>query len=235
MCHRYRWAADQCEGRDVLEVACGAGQGLAVLQDTARSLSAGDFSPEVLANAQDAAGGVPLSCFGAEALPFPDNSFDCVLLFEALYYVDPGAFFSEARRVVRDGGKVLIVTANKDLFDFTPSPFTKRYLGAAELQREMDEAGFNVELFGYLDTSKVGWRQRILRPVKALASKLGLMPKTMRGKEWLKKLFFGSMVDMPASLKGIPFDYAPPKPISGASPDHRHKVIYCRGTIRQKG
>ena len=35
-CHRYHWAAQYCEGKDVLEVACGAGQGL----DVRRS---GDF------------------------------------------------------------------------------------------------------------------------------------------------------------------------------------------------
>jgi SAM-dependent methyltransferase len=235
ICHRYHWAASQCEGKDVLEMACGAGQGLAPLRRVARSLVAGDYSPEVLANAKIVAGDVPLHTFRAEATPFDTASFDRILLFEALYYIDAKVFLAEARRLLRPGGALLIATANKDLYDFTPSPFTTRYLGAKELSTELAEAGFDVELFAYLDTSRVSPRQRVLRPVKALASRLGLIPKTLRGRERLKMLFFGSLTEMPATLDGIAFNYEPPIPISGDIADGRHKVIYCRAGLSQKG
>jgi SAM-dependent methyltransferase len=235
ICHRYHWAASQCHGLDVLEVACGAGQGLATLKRAAGSLVAGDYSPEVLENARRIAGDVPLYTFKAEAIPFESNSFDRILLFEALYYVDAQAFFTEARRLLRKGGMVLIATANKDLYDFTPSPFTTRYLGAKELSRELREAGFDVELFGYLDTAKAGFRQHLLRPAKALAGRLGLIPETLRGRERLKELFFGLMIEMPATLEGIAFDYEPPFAIGGEAPDRRHKVLYCRAVLSRKG
>lgn len=227
MCHRYHWAALSCERRDVLEVACGAGQGLNVLAKPAKSLVAGDYSPEVLANAIAGFPHVPLTVFGAESLPFADASFDVVVLFEALYYVDAEAFFAEADRVLRPGGHLLVCTANKDLYDFTPSPFTKRYLGARELAEELAARGFSVELAGYIDTVNLSLRQRVFRPLKAIVSRFGLMPKTMRGKQLLKKLFFGEMTEMPADLAGVPFDYEQPTPI-GPGPDRRHKVIYCR-------
>lgn len=232
MCHRYHWAADACAGRDVLEVACGAGQGLEILRRKAGSLKAGDYSPEVLEVARKNFGAsIPLSVFSAEDLPFPDDSLDCILLFEALYYVNPPeAFFAEAARVLRPGGTLLITTANKDLYDFHPSPFAHRYLGVKELSRELGNAHFTTEMWGYLDTSKVSTRQRVLRPVKAMASKLGIIPKTMRGKQWLKKLFFGEMAVMPASLADVPFDYLPPVPIPANIEDTAHKVIYCRAT-----
>lgn len=232
MCHRYHWAANSCAGLDVLEVACGAGQGLEILRRKVGSLRAGDYSPEVLEVAQRNFGeSVPLSVFGAENMPFPDASLDCVLLFEALYYVDPPeSFFLEAARVLRPGGCLLITTANKDLYDFHPSPFAQRYLGVTELSRELGSVGFTSEMWGYLDTSKVSIRQRVLRPVKALASKLGLIPKTMHGKEWLKKLFFGEMATMPASLADVPFTYAPPVSVPPNTEDRAHKVIYCRAT-----
>lgn len=198
-------------------------------------MAAGDYSPEVLATAKANFCGVPLEIFGAEALPFPDNSFDRVILFEAIYYVDSSAFFSEAKRVLREGGSLLIATANKDLYDFTPSPYTTRYLGAVELAAELTAAGFTVGLAGYLDVGTVDFRQRILRPVKAVASRLGMMPKTMRGKELLKKLFFGEMVEMPTDLAAVEFAYAPPIPIDGTSPSRRHKVLYCRAELRQEG
>ena len=235
ICHRYHWAASQCHGLDVLEVACGAGQGLATLKRAAGSLAAGDYSSEILEHARFIASDVPLYTFKAEAIPFAPNTFDRILLFEALYYVDAQAFFGEARRLLRKGGTVLIATANKDLYDFTPSPFTTRYLGAKELSSELSEAGFNVELLGYLDTAKVEFRQRLLRPAKALASRLGLIPQTLRGRERLKKLFFGSMTEMPATLEGVAFDYEPPRTISGDAPDRRHKVLYCRAVLSRKG
>lgn len=230
-CHRYHWASTLCRDLDTLEVACGAGQGLRILSAKAKSLAAGDFSPEVLATAIANFPEQKLSVFGAEALPFPDASFDAVILFEALYYVDAMAFFAEARRVLRPGGKLLVVSANKDLYDFTPSPFTKRYLGAAELASELSVYGFSTELSGYLDTTRTSARQRLLRPVKALASRLGLMPRTMHGKERLKKLFFGEMTVMPADLAPVSFDYQPPEPIT-AEANRRHKVIYCHAILQ---
>jgi SAM-dependent methyltransferase len=234
MCHRYHWAAKQCRNLDILEVACGAGPGLRILQRAAKSLHAGDYSPEVLSRASGRFGDVSLSAFSAESLPFADRSFDRILLFEALYYVETDDFFAEARRVLRPGGALLLVTANKDLYDFTPSPHAKRYLGAAELARELANHGFEVTLAGYLDVSDAGLRQRVLRPLKALATRLGMMPKTMHGKERLKKLFFGSLTAMPADISEMEFDYIPPTPL-GPVADRRHKVIYCRADLRQEG
>lgn len=228
-CHRYRWAASLCEGRDVLEVACGSGPGLGLLSDHARSLNAGDISPELLECVDAAYGGaIAVKPFSAEDIPFSDESFDVVLLFEALYYIPhPEAFFAEARRVLRPGGRLLIVTANKDLFDFTASPYSQRYLGVAELTSELGAAGFRPTFGGVIDTRTVSMRQRLLRPVKLIASRLDLIPKTMHGKTWLKKLFFGEMTSMPADIREIPVAYSPPVPLPAGMVDAVHKVIYC--------
>jgi ubiquinone/menaquinone biosynthesis C-methylase UbiE len=228
-CHRYHWAAQSCGGLDVLEVACGSGPGLGLLRTVAQKLVAGDVSPEVLQYAKSTYGvGISLEVFGAEDLPFADMSFDRILMFEALYYVERvNCFFAEAWRVLKSGGELLIVTANKDLYDFTPSPYSRRYLGVIELERELNEAGLSPQFFGLTDTRQVPFRQRVLRPVKFMVSCLGLMPKTMRSKERFKKLFFGEMTTMPGDIVDIPFNYFPPSPISRARPDKRHKVIYC--------
>lgn len=231
--HRYRWAASLCRDHDVLEVACGAGQGLGLLAASAASVTAGDYSPEVLAVAQrNHSKRAGLTCFGAEELPFADNSFDSVLLFEALYYVEqPAAFFAEARRVLRPGGQLLVVTANKDLFDFTPSPYSKVYLGVAELTSALAAAGFAPTFAALIDTCKVPLRQRLLRPVKTLVSRLGLMPTTMHGKAWMKRIFFGEMAVMPADLADCPIDYHPPLPIPAGVANLTHKVLYCRAEL----
>lgn len=232
-CHRYHWASQYCEGKDVLEVACGAGQGLGLLMAHARSVVAGDISPEVLETAKRTYGNsISLAVFGAEELPFSDDSMDVILMFEALYYVPNTAqFFAEARRVLRPEGKLLIVTANKDLYDFTPSPYAKRYLGVRELQRELYASSFVSDFWGLIDTRTVSLRQRILRPIKRIVTSFGLVPKTMNGKTWMKKLFFGEMAVMPENIVDLSFEYVAPTPIAASIADKVHKVIYCSASL----
>ena len=233
MSHRYHWAALYCGQKDVLEVACGSGPGLGILTRVAQSLEAGDFSAEILALAQrHYAGRVGLTRFDAQSLPFAAASKDVIILFEAIYYVpDAARFVQECRRVLRSRGKVLIATANKDLPDFNPSPFSHSYYGAADLARLFDANGFDCELFGYLPVGSVSWRQKLLRPVKKLVVALNLMPKTMAGKKLLKRLVFGRLTPMPAELptQGTRID-APAR--LEAQPDRTYKVLYCCATLR---
>jgi SAM-dependent methyltransferase len=233
-CNRYYWARQFVEGGDVIEAACGAGQGLGYLAQHAKSVVGGDISAEVMGRARATYGdAIDLRVFDAAAMPWPDNSFDTVLLFEAIYYLpDVDNFFKEARRVLKPGGHLLIATANKDLYDFNPSPFSIRYFGITDLAELCERHGFESSFWGFVDTSKVSLRQRILRPVKSMAARLGLIPKTMGGKELLKKLFFGTMVEMPASILDTPVPYVEPTLLSAERPDIRHKVIYCAARMR---
>ncbi len=216
-----------------LEVACGAGPGLRYLAECARSVKAGDFSPEVLARAQRHIGAdVELRVFDAQNMPYPDASFDVVIIFEALYYV-PSAekFLAEAKRVLRPGGVLLISNANRDLYDFNPSPHSTIYHGVVELRRLLERAGFKPSFFGYLKVDQVSLRQRILRPIKKIAVDLNLMPKTMAGKKLLKRLVFGQMVPMPDTVVEGLVSYGPPEPIEASGPDHIHKVFYCAARL----
>jgi SAM-dependent methyltransferase len=233
MSHRYHWAALHCNQKDVLEVACGSGQGLGILGRVAASVEAGDFSSEILELARrHYAGRVNLSQFDAQALPFADHSKDVIILFEAIYYVpDAARFVSECRRVLRPNGKVLIATANKDLSDFNPSPFSHRYYGVAELTQLLNSHGFEVEVFGYLPIGSVSWRQKVLRPIKRLAVALHLVPKTMGGKKLLKRLVFGRLTPMPAELPVRSGPIVAPVRL-GSAPDVAHKVLYCCATLR---
>ncbi len=229
MCNRYYWARQFVEGRDLVEAGCGAGQGLDYLALHARSVSAGDISAEVLQRARGTYGDrFDLRVFDAAAMPWGDGSFDAVILFEAIYYLpDVDAFMREVKRVLRPGGYLLVATANKDLYDFVPSPFSVDYYGVEELARLAGKHGFSAEFWGYVDTATVSARQRILRPVKSVASRLGLIPKTMGSKELLKRLFFGRLVKMPASILEAPVKYVEPTRLPADRADKRFKVIYC--------
>src|SRR2546427_9416346 len=85
---RYHFAADHCLGKVVLEVACGAGQGLGYLAKKAKLVVGGDYTENLLRVAQRSYNRrVPLLHLDAHALPFRDSSFDVVLLYEAIYYL----------------------------------------------------------------------------------------------------------------------------------------------------
>ncbi len=229
ICHRYAWAALRCKDKDVVEAACGSGPGLGMLAVISRSLEAGDYSAPILERARAHYGArVALRQFDAADMPFDANSKDVIILFEAIYYL-PNAegFVRECKRVLRPGGEVLIATANKDLSDFNPSPYSYRYFGTIELSRLFEAHGFNTEIFGYFHVSTTSLWQRMLRPLKKLVVAHGLMPKTMVGKRLLKRLVFGRPIPMPAEVLPETGTYTPPEVLSGERPDGLHKVIYC--------
>ena len=235
LCHRYYWGGAYCAGKDVIEVACGTGPGLGYLAKRTRSLRAGDYTLGILAIAQGHYGNrVDLRQFDAEAMPFGDHSADVVILFEAIYYL-PSAdrFVRECRRVLRPGGQVLIVTANKNLYDFNPSPYSHVYYGVVELNRLFTEHGFAVECFGYHSIRDISLRQKVLRPVKKLAAGLRLIPKTMKGKRRLKRIVFGRPTNMPAEITEGVIPYEEPTRLPLSTPDREHKAIYCVATMQR--
>lgn len=232
ICNRYYWAGEYCRGKDVLEAACGTGQGLGYLEKISKSVQAGDYSGKILDIAQSHYGDrILLTQFDAQDMPFSAQSFDVVILFEAIYYLPQAdRFVDECRRVLRPGGVVLIATANKDLFDFNPSPFSHTYYGVRELHELFVSKGFEVECFGDTPVSSVSWRQKLLRPVKRIAVELGLIPKTVDGKKWLKKFVFGKLTQMPAEISANTCEYVRPTALSN-KPDTEHKVIYCAASL----
>ena len=229
LCHRYYWAGDYCKDKDVVEAACGTGPGVGYLAGLAKSFSAGDYTPGILEIAQKHyEDRVELRQFDAQAMPFEDNSKDVIIIFEAIYYLpNVDEFISECKRVLRSGGKVLIATANKDLYDFNPSLYSHSYYNPPEFRDLLGKFGFSVECFGYLSVGEVSLLQKILRPIKKVAVEFNLIPKTMAFKKILKRFVFGDLVPMPAEIEAGMMPYEPPKPIPLDQLDKEHKVIYC--------
>jgi SAM-dependent methyltransferase len=229
---RYIWAGRLGAGKDVLEMACGTGPGLGHLQAVSRRFAAGDIAPSVLEFARRHYGDrVDLYQFDATHAPFPDQSFDAVILFEAIYYMpDVDAVLREVKRLLRPGGFFLLATANKDLFDFNPSPFSKRYFNPPELRDLLARHGFNTAFFAGSPVGADSQRQKLIRSLKKVAVKLDLIPGSMNGKRLLKRLVFGRLVQMPVELKVDSASYQAPVPIPADRPDTRHQVLYCYAT-----
>ena len=232
LCQRYYWAGEFCRGKDVLEAGCGAGQGLGYIAGLAGSLIGGDFSEDILDVARRYYGDrIALRKFDAQDMPFDDNSFDVVILFEAIYYLPSvERFVKECGRVLRPGGKVLITSANKDLYDFNPSPHSHGSYGTRELFELFGSHGFSVECFGSTPMDRVSIRQRLLRPAKKIAVALDLIPKTMNAKKFLKRIVFGGLVPMPYEVTDRMVRPDEPIAIPVDRSDMVHKVIFCAAT-----
>ena len=150
MAARYAWACSRSLGKDVLEVACGSGTGLGALAAVARTVEASDVDHANLRAAERHYGqhsNIHIQYADALQLPYPDASFDTVLLFEAIYYLgNAKRFFDEARRVLRPEGRLLVATVNREWTGFNASPFSIRYYSASELEAELKLSGFRTSL-----------------------------------------------------------------------------------------
>ena len=101
---------------------------------------------------------------------------------------------------------LLIVTANKDLYDFSKSPFSTNYYSINEINLKLEASSFlDVNCYGDVSVKSVPTRQKFLRPIKYLFSKLNLIPKSMNGKKLLKNFFYGkNHIEMPNKLSYRP-------------------------------
>lgn len=231
---RYGQAGSFCQGKDVLEVACGSGQGLGYLAARARRVVGGDYTAGLLWLAQGHYGPrIPLVQLDAHRLPFRDQSFDVVVFYEAIYYLArPDQFLAESRRVLRGQGVVLICSVNKEWSDFNPSPLSARYFSARELGELLEWQGFGVELYGAFPVSARSAREQVVSAIKRLAVRLRLIPRTMRGKAALKRLFFGSLTPIPPEIKDGIAEAHPLVPLSTDSSSLRYKVLYAVARLR---
>jgi ubiquinone/menaquinone biosynthesis C-methylase UbiE len=110
--YRHAVAGAELAGKDVLEVGCGRGGGASYVSRYLgpRSVTGLDFSRAAVAlcQATRAAPGLSFVVGDAQAMPFPDGSFDAVTNIESSHcYASMEAFLAEVSRVLRPGGDFL--------------------------------------------------------------------------------------------------------------------------------
>lgn len=115
--HRYHFAASLAAGKRVVDAACGAGYGSALLARTAASVTGADISAEAVAHARGAyAGASNLSFVEAPCtkLPLPDASADLFVSFETVEHIaEQEDFLDEIARVLAPEGLLLLSCPNK--------------------------------------------------------------------------------------------------------------------------
>ena len=97
---------------DVLEVGAGTGEMSRAFLEQGHRVVATDISPNMVDQIKKKLS-IEAMVADAEHLPFPDASFDTVVGAEMIYYLDhPELFVREACRVLRQGGKIVLSSAN---------------------------------------------------------------------------------------------------------------------------
>jgi demethylmenaquinone methyltransferase/2-methoxy-6-polyprenyl-1,4-benzoquinol methylase len=108
-----RRAADLAEvgpGRSALDVATGTGDLAIELASRGADVIGSDFSEEMLVHAREKAPGLTFEWGNALELPYEDDRFDAATVgFGARNFSDLGRGVAEMARVVRPGGKVVIL------------------------------------------------------------------------------------------------------------------------------
>lgn len=138
----------------VLDVGCGTGNYTLALENALGCACWGiDPSGQMLAKALEQTRNVHFSTGGAEHLDFPADFFDLVFSVDVIHHVnDRSAFFQEAWRVLKKGGRVCTVTDSEEIichrqplsvyFPETVEIDLQRYPRISALRTMMLAAGF---------------------------------------------------------------------------------------------
>ncbi len=90
-----------------LDIGCGTGLSTVALKDVAEMVIGIDASREMIASARKDAG-IKYFVSTAENLPFGENEFDLITMSQVVHWLEREKFFSEARRVLKKKGWIII-------------------------------------------------------------------------------------------------------------------------------
>lgn len=118
---------------DVLDVGSGDGAAAAMVAPYCRSLTCVDVNARMLEVARDRLAKhahVRVERADAQDLPFAEASFDCVLLFHTLTYTEqPRRALEECARVLRPGGKLVLLCLDEHQQPEVTAPYGERHQG----------------------------------------------------------------------------------------------------------
>jgi len=236
--HRYNFARQFARGEAVLEVGCGSGLGLGYLSELAAKVVGGDINQRNVEEAREHYVNnqkVTIDNIEAHKLSYDDGSFSLILCYEAIYYFkQPEIFISEAERVLKDDGRLIICTTNKDWRDFHPSKYSHAYFSAQEIRELLMRNFKQVKLYGAFEVEDAGMKSRTFSLLKRMALKLNLIPGSLRARAALKRVFVGRLYTIPDEVHENMFFYREPVPLNDETPADKYKIIYaiaqkCRG------
>jgi O-antigen biosynthesis protein len=186
---RYEFASRYVANRRVLDLACGTGYGSKLLRDGgATEVVGGDRSVEAVALARREYThlGARYLALDAQALPFPDGSFDAVVSFETIEHLpDFRAYLSEVQRVLRDDGVFIVSTPDKHCYQLfnlgNSNPYHVHEFTREEFVGEISIRFSGVSLHGQCPIDTREWQTYEKPPVRFKLIKR-LLPANAKGR-----------------------------------------------------
>lgn len=235
--HRYHFASGYAEKKEVLEVACGTGIGLGYLASKAKYLIGCDIDEANLKIALDyyqKNSCISIVPMDAHHLNFSDNKFDLVIFYEAIYYLrEPLRFVSEAWRVLKEDGALIICSVNKEWVDFHPSPYSQKYFSLPELYSLLNNKFPSIQMYGAFPVDNKGVLNKLRSNIKRIANRFNLIPGSLSARAYLKRIFIGPLKPLPEKIYDRMVPYQPPIPLSHDLPNRDYKIIYAVAKKRQ--
>jgi ubiquinone/menaquinone biosynthesis C-methylase UbiE len=232
---RYHLAAQIGTNKDILEIASGPGIGFGIMAQKASKVVGADIDPvQVKMGNEYYKGRFQLIEASAEKIPFDNQTFDVILILEAIYYIkNVQDFIKEVKRVLKPNGTFLISYPNNEWGNFNPSPYTFKYFSIDEMHKFLESNDFSSKtLLGFqyrTDTLS----SKIIDFIRTLAVKLHLIPKSFALKDILKRIFFGKLQPIPNELKITDGELHPLVKYEEHLEDYKsYRVVYTIGTLK---
>jgi ubiquinone/menaquinone biosynthesis C-methylase UbiE len=132
----------QLAGRTMLEIGCGDGRLSAQLADEVDTLTSIDPDEILIDQARKRIAGVNFQVGSGEQLEFENHCFDIVLFGYSLHHQDGARALTEARRVLRDDGCMLIIEPAPDgEYTRLVAVFQKNEIGRLQKTRAHIQSG----------------------------------------------------------------------------------------------
>ena len=196
MRHRYSWAKKLVnKGKIGLELCCGSGQGLKIVSENLDKLYAVDITKSLIDQANKNSPNHVI-CAQEDGLNFLENSenefYDFIIMFECIYYFESlERLIDLAKKCLKPGGLILITWPNPLKKDFVKCEHTYCYPLIKDLKKFSQDKhkDFKTEFYGFEVLNKKSFLTSLKSKIKTLAVKLNLIPKTQKGRLFLKEFF----------------------------------------------
>lgn len=176
----------------------------------------------------EAGANIDIVMMDAHKLNFPGEQFDLLLLYEAIYYLkEPPIFVSEAERVLRRNGVMIVCSVNKDWQDFHPSPYAHKYFSVPEFYELFKNRFSKIEMYGGFPIERKGLKNKVLSFVKRMAVDFNLIPGSLKARVYLKRIFMGRLVPLPAEVYEDMATFEVPVLIPVDKVNKDFKIIYA--------
>jgi SAM-dependent methyltransferase len=111
----YRWIAERCAGKRVVDMACGEGYGAAVLAETAAEVVGVDANPEAFEHARLRYRAPTLRFERALVEDFEDGApYDAIVFLQTIEHVqEPAALLARFASLLAPGGVAYVTTPNR--------------------------------------------------------------------------------------------------------------------------